>query len=100
MLCSLEELGYEDSVIPKNQRDGIFILDKEYPLGTPIDEVLGLNGEIIEFEITPNRPDCLSIIGMARETAATFNKKLELPEIAVKDEVDDIKDYVRGSRSR
>ena len=96
MLCSLAELGYEDSVIPKNQRDGIFILDKDYPLGTPIDEVLGLNGEIIELEITPNRPDCLSIIGMAREAAATFDKKLELPEVAVKDEVDDIKDYVEA----
>ncbi|MCF6465211.1 phenylalanine--tRNA ligase subunit beta [Clostridium sp. Cult2] len=96
MLCSLKELGYEDGVIPKHQRDGIFVLDKEYPLGTPIDEILGLYGEIIELEITPNRPDCLSIIGMARETAATFNKKLKLPKIMVKDEVHDIKDYVES----
>ncbi|MCF6462096.1 phenylalanine--tRNA ligase subunit beta [Clostridium sp. Cult1] len=96
MLCSLKELGYEDSVIPKYHRDGIFILDKEYPLGTPIDKVLGLYGEIIELEITPNRPDCLSIIGMARETAATFDKKLKLPEIMIKDEVENINDYLKS----
>ncbi|NLJ97898.1 MAG: phenylalanine--tRNA ligase subunit beta [Tissierellia bacterium] len=96
MLCSLKELGYEDSVIPKEQRDGIFILDKEYPLGTNIDEILGLHGEVIELEITPNRPDCLSIVGMARETAATLNRKLKLPEIKVNDEVDDIKDFVES----
>ena len=73
MLCSLKELGYEDSVVSKEMKDGIFILDKEYPLGKSIIEILGLDDEVIEFEITPNRPDCLSIIGMARETSATFN---------------------------
>jgi len=96
MLCSLKELGYEDSVIPKYQRDGIFVFDKEYPLGTDVKEILGLYGDIIEFEITPNRPDCLSILGMARETAATFNRQLKLPEIKVTDEVDDIKNYVES----
>ena len=96
MLCALTELGFEDSVIPKYQKDGIFILDKEYPLGTPIDKILGLYGEIIEFEITPNRADCLSIIGMARETAATFNKKLKMPAIKINGEVEDIKNYVES----
>ncbi|NLY77842.1 MAG: phenylalanine--tRNA ligase subunit beta [Tissierellia bacterium] len=96
MLCSLKELGYEDSVIPKYQRDGIFVFDKEYPLGSDIKEILGLYGDVIEFEITPNRPDCLSMIGMARETAATFNRQLKLPEIKVTAEVDDIKDYVEA----
>lgn len=96
MLCSLKELGYEDSVIPKYQRDGIFVLNEDYPLGTDIKEVLGLNGEIIEFEITPNRPDCLSIVGMARETGATFNRKIKLPEIEIEDEVDNIYDYVES----
>ena len=94
MLCSLKELGVEDSVTPKEQKDGIFILDKEYPLGTDIKDVMGLHGEVIEFEITPNRPDCLSIIGMARETAATFNRKLTFPSVEIKDEVEDIKDYI------
>ena len=65
-------------------------------MGTPINEILGLYGEIIELEITPNRPDCLSIIGMARETAATFDKELKLPEVRVKEEVEDIKDYLES----
>jgi len=96
MLCSLKELGYEDSVIPKYQKDGIFVFDKEYPLGRNVREILGLYGEVIEFEITPNRPDCLSIVGMARETAATFNRKVRLPEIEIKGETEDIHDYVES----
>ena len=96
MLCSLKELGYEDSVIPKYQKDGIFVFDKEYPLGRDVREILGLYGEVIEFEITPNRPDCLSIVGMARETAATFNRKVRLPEIEIKGETEDIHDYVES----
>ncbi len=96
MLCSLKELGFTDSVIPKEFRDGIYVLDKEYELGLDIKEVLGLNDQVIEFEITPNRPDCLSIIGMARETAATFDYKLEEPNIKIENEVDDIYDYANG----
>ncbi|NLV87746.1 MAG: phenylalanine--tRNA ligase subunit beta [Tissierellia bacterium] len=96
MLCSLKELGYEDSVVSKEMKDGIFILDKEYPLGKSIIEILGLDDEVIEFEITPNRPDCLSIIGMARETSATFNIPLEEPEIKVNNEVDSIENYLNG----
>lgn len=96
MLCSLNELGYSDSVIPKELKDGIFILDKEYPLGTSIIDIMGLDGEVIEFEITPNRPDCLSIMGMARETAATFNLELKEPKIEIKNEVEDISDYLEG----
>ncbi len=94
MLCSLKELGYNENVIPKEVKDGIFILDKEYTLGMDILEVMGLNSEVIEFEITPNRPDCLSILGMARETAATFSVPLEEPRIIISNEVDNIEDYV------
>ncbi|WP_406242318.1 phenylalanine--tRNA ligase subunit beta [Tissierella carlieri] len=94
MLCSLKELGYSDNVIPKEMKDGIFILDKEYPLGISIVDIMGLDSEVIEFEITPNRPDCLSIIGMARETAATFNINLKEPQISIKNEVEDIKNYL------
>ena len=50
MLCSLKELGFGDNVIPKYQRDGIFILDKEYPLGTSISQVLSLYGEVLELK--------------------------------------------------
>lgn len=96
MLCSLQELGYQDNVIPKEVRDGIFVFDKEYPLGADAIEYLQLDEDVIEFEITPNRPDCLSIYGMARETAATFGWELEYPGISIKHEVDDINDYTQG----
>lgn len=95
MLCSLGELGISDSVIPKEQRDGIFILDKEYPLGTDIKDILGLNGDVIELEITPNRPDCLSVVGMAREACATFDKEIKYPEISIKNGEESISDYVK-----
>lgn len=96
MLCSINELGVSDDLVPKEQKDGIYILDKEYELGMDIKDTLGIYGEIIEFEITPNRPDCLSIIGMARETAATLKKDLKFPEIKVVNEVDDINNYVNN----
>ena len=96
MLCSLQELGFPDNVIPKEMKDGILILDKEYPVGMNILDVLELNDQVIEFEITPNRPDCLSIIGMARETAATFNYQLKEPNIIITDLIDDIHNYTNG----
>lgn len=96
MLCSLKELGYCDNVISKEGKEGIFVLDREYPLGSNIKDVLGLYDEIIEIEITPNRPDCQSIIGMARETAATLNKKLKYPEIKIEKEEDNIENYIES----
>ncbi len=80
MLCSAKELGYDDKVIPVAHKDGIFILDKEYPLGMDIVKALELKGHVIDFEITPNRPDCLSMIGMAREAAATFGGEVKYPD--------------------
>lgn len=83
MLVSLEELGFGDSVIPKELRDGIWVLDpsNEDKIGQELMEATDLNDQVIEFEITPNRADCLSMIGMARETAATFERELQIPEI-------------------
>ena len=96
MLCSLKELGYPDNVISKETRDGIFIFNEELELGADLVDILGLNNEVIELEITPNRPDCLSIIGMAREASATFNVPLEEPKITIKNEEDHISDYLKG----
>lgn len=81
MYCSLKELGYSDSVIPKELRDGILILQGEFPLGQDIKISLDIDECVMDFEITPNRPDCLSIIGMARETAATYGNAISLVEI-------------------
>ena len=83
MLCSASELGIPKAMIPEKIKDGIWILDKAYPLGENIVDILNLRDEIIEFEITSNRPDCLSILGIAREAAATLNKKVNYPKIEV-----------------
>lgn len=93
MLCSPEELGFSENVVPKESKNGIFILNGEFELGKDIKEVLDLNDHIIEFEITPNRPDCLSIVGMARETAATFDLNLNYPNIKIDKEDDSIQEY-------
>ena len=84
MLCSLSELGLSLHDYPEAQDDGIWIIKE--PGAAPGDDIgalIGLDDEVVEFEITPNRPDCLSVIGLARETAATFKKPLMLhtPEI-------------------
>jgi phenylalanyl-tRNA synthetase beta chain len=94
MMCSAEELGIDTDNLPEELLDGIYILDREYPLGKDIKEVLGLNDAVVEFEITNNRPDCLSIIGIAREAAATFGEKLDYPAISYKDNKENIKDYI------
>ncbi|MBQ9961073.1 MAG: phenylalanine--tRNA ligase subunit beta [Firmicutes bacterium] len=94
MLCSFEELGFTDKVVPVNQKEGIWILGGEYPLGMDFAEALELKDNIIDFEITPNRPDCLSMIGMAREAAATFETKFDYPETACKKEEGQASDYI------
>ena len=82
MLCSASELGFPEKVVPMRSKDGIWILegDRREDLGKEAAECLGLRDHIIDFEITPNRSDCLSMIRMARETAATFGEKLTRSE--------------------
>lgn len=81
MMCSVGELNLDINDYPEQIEDGIMILDKKYEkdLGKDIVEVLELKEEIIEFEITPNRPDCLSIEGLGRETAVSLNKEFKNP---------------------
>ncbi|MFR8257066.1 MAG: YtpR family tRNA-binding protein, partial [Ruthenibacterium sp.] len=72
MMCSIGELGLTLHDFPGQREDGIMVLDEPAPLGAPIAPVLGLDDVSVEFEITPNRPDCLSVRGLGREAAATF----------------------------
>ncbi|MBQ9015289.1 MAG: phenylalanine--tRNA ligase subunit beta [Firmicutes bacterium] len=96
MLCSCSELGYEDKVVPVVHKDGIWILEDEYEPGTDFAEALGLKSAVVDFEITPNRPDCLAMVGMAREASATFGKPFSYPDIDIKEEngQGEAKDYV------
>ena len=80
MLCSEEELGIG------HDASGIIILPEDTPLGVPMKEYLGLNDIVFELEITPNRPDCLSHIGIAREVAALYNKELKYPKTEINKE--------------
>ena len=88
MLCSLGELGLTTHDFPSAIEDGIFVLTEEdgcdLTLGKPICEAIGLDDTSVEFEITSNRPDCFSVIGLAREAAATFKKPLKLHTPQVK----------------
>ena len=84
MLCSFKELGATLHDFPYAIEDGILILQGDYKPGDDMAEKMGLDDHVVEFEITPNRPDCLCMIGLAREVAVTFNKELKLHEPVVK----------------
>jgi len=84
MMCSLGELGLDTRDFPDAIEDGIWIISEPCAPGDDIRAVMGADDTVIDFEITPNRPDCLSIIGLAREAAATFGAELHLHEPAVK----------------
>ena len=89
MMCSTDELGMSEE-----RADGILILDGEPAPGQDIRDVLGLNEVVVDFDITSNRPDCLSVIGLARESAATFGKPFSIPTVTVEENSQDVKDYV------
>lgn len=75
MMCSEEELG----IAGEKEIHGLMILSENTPIGKDIKEVLGLDNSVIDFEITSNRPDCLSVVGIARETAATLGREYTMP---------------------
>ena len=83
MLCSEVELGIG------SDKDGIIILPEDVPVGVPFKDYLGINDTVFELEITPNRPDCLSHIGIARELSAYYGKELKYPETEIKSEIEE-----------
>nr|WP_317333740.1 phenylalanine--tRNA ligase subunit beta [uncultured Romboutsia sp.] len=85
MFCGAEELTIPSAFVEDYKKDGIYILDHQdsFELGMDVRDALGINDALIEFEITSNRPDCRSIIGIAREAAVTLGKELKYPEIKV-----------------
>ena len=98
MMCSLSELKLTLNDFPYAIEDGIFLIEEEgIQPGMPLPEAIGYNDTSVEFEITPNRPDCLSVLGLAREAAATFHVPLNLPSEEVKGCGDDIKNYLKVS---
>ncbi|MEG1428627.1 MAG: phenylalanine--tRNA ligase subunit beta [Hydrogenoanaerobacterium sp.] len=94
MLCSLSELGLTEHDFPYAIEDGIFILQEPCEIGQDICSAIGLDDTCVEFEITPNRPDCLSMLGLAREASVTFNTPLLLSEKKPVHECDSINDIL------
>lgn len=95
MLCSYQELGLSKEDVPYAAEDGILILPEPIEPGKDITEVFGLNEDVIEFEITSNRPDCFSVIGLARETAVTFGRPLDIKTPIVKGGAGDVSDIAK-----
>ncbi len=81
MLCGGDEMGLEKKIIPPEMRDGIYILPADAPLGVDVKEVLGLSDHVLELGLTPNRSDCLSMLGTAYEVAALAEQTVQLPEL-------------------
>lgn len=95
-ICSLEDLHAKQEEFPHCIPDGIFILHEDVKPGDDIGAMLGYDDHVVEFEITPNRPDCLCVTGLAREAAVTFGKELKLHEPQVKALAGgDINDYAK-----
>jgi len=101
MCCSYAELGMTDRDWPWAASDGLFLLNDDPDLrardpqpGQDVTKVLGLDDSVVEFEITPNRPDCLSMIGLAREASATFRRPLTLHTPVVRGSGGDIAQLV------
>ncbi|MCL1987668.1 MAG: phenylalanine--tRNA ligase subunit beta [Firmicutes bacterium] len=85
MLCSIEELGYTKQDFPEAPDDGIYVFEQPQPLGADVREVLQLLDNVVEFELYSNRSDCQSVLGIARETAATYGNRFVLPTVNLKE---------------
>ncbi|MFA0815918.1 MAG: phenylalanine--tRNA ligase subunit beta [Anaerofustis sp.] len=94
MLCSASELGIDNKIAPKFAQDGIYILPADTVVGKDIKEILGLNDYVVEFELTNNRQDCNSVLGIACEADATLGHKFQYPEYEYSSEGNEIKKYL------
>ena len=95
MMCSIEELGSDRNMYPDAPESGIYILPEDTEVGADAIEVLGLHDVVFEYEITSNRVDCYSVIGIAREAAATFRKEFHPPVVTATGNEEDIHDYLK-----
>ncbi len=94
MMCSIEELGSTREMYPEAPENGIYIFPEDAQVGADAVEALGLRDTVFEYEVTSNRVDCYSVLGIAREAAATFNKPFIAPVVEIKNETGDVNDYI------
>ncbi len=95
MMCSIEELGSSREMYPEAPELGIYIFKEDVPVGADAVGLLGLHDAVFEYEVTSNRADCFSVIGIAREAAATFRRELKLPEVTETGNGEDVNDYIK-----
>ena len=95
MMCSIEELGSTREMYPEAPEYGIYIFPEDAVVGESAVKALGLDDVVFEYEITSNRVDCYGVLGIAREAAATFQKKFCPPIVEVKENDEKASDYVK-----
>ncbi|ODR30912.1 phenylalanine--tRNA ligase subunit beta [Eisenbergiella tayi] len=95
MMCSIEELGSSREMYPEAPENGIYIFDEDAVVGTDAIDALGLRDTVFEYEITNNRIDCFSILGIAREAAVTFRKPFVPPVVEVHENAENVNDYIK-----
>lgn len=94
MMCSIEELGSSKEMYPDAPEDGIYIFPEDTKVGADAIEILGLHDTVFEYEITSNRVDCYSILGIAREAAATFKQDFVMPNTKYTESNEKVEDYI------
>ncbi|KAI4442972.1 phenylalanine--tRNA ligase subunit beta [Schaedlerella arabinosiphila] len=97
MMCSIEELGSTRDMYPEAPEEGIYIFPEDAQVGENAVKALGLDDVVVEYEVTSNRVDCFSVVGIAREAAATFDKKFVPPVVTETGNDEDVNDYVKVS---
>ena len=97
MMCSIEELGSTREMSPDAPEYGIYIFEEDAEVGADAIEALGLHDAVIEYEVTSNRVDCYSVVGIAREAAATFGKEFCPPVVTETGNDEDVNDYIKVS---
>ena len=95
MMCSIEELGTNRELYPEAPQEGIYIFDDDAVVGADAVSALGLDDVSVEYEVTSNRVDCFSVVGIAREAAATFDKTFVPPVVTETGNAEDVHEYVK-----
>ena len=95
MMCSIEELGSNREMYPEAPEYGIYIFPEDTEVGADAVELLGLHDVVFEYEITSNRVDCYSVVGIAREAAATFRKEFVPPVVTAVGNDEDVNDFIK-----
>ena len=95
MMCSIEELGSSRDYYPAAPENGLYIMPEDAVVGESAIKALGLDDVVVEYEITSNRVDCFSVLGIAREAAATFGKEFVPPVVTETGNSEDVNDYIK-----